>query len=217
MSKATKKTKPKKQDPRRVIVERWPDEDKGLATARTFLRPSVQAAKTLREFHKSYVDTDIPSLVEELSNQIKAVEKNDMKRSEAMLVTQAHTLDAIFNSLACYSNNAKFMDQFESYLKLALRAQSQCRSTLEALASIKNPPMMGYVKQTNIAHGHQQVNNVPANGTKSSAEENEKPQNQLLEVNHGERLDTGAAGQTGKTNKEMATVGTGDGSKNGRG
>ena len=39
--------------------------------------------------------------------------------------------------------------------KLALKAQSQCRATLETLAAIKNPPVI-FVKQAN---GHQQVNN----------------------------------------------------------
>jgi hypothetical protein len=30
------------------------------------------------------------------------------------------------------------------------------------LATIKNPPVMGYVRQANIVHGPQQVNNAPA-------------------------------------------------------
>jgi hypothetical protein len=38
-------------------------------------------------------------------------------------------------------------------------AQSQCRATL---ATIKHPPVMGYVRQANIAHGPQQVNNASA-------------------------------------------------------
>jgi len=39
-----------------------------------------------------------------------------------------------------------------------LKAQSQCRATLEALAAIKNPPIV-YARQANIAAGPQQVNN----------------------------------------------------------
>jgi hypothetical protein len=38
-----------------------------------------------------------------------------------------------------------------------LRAQSQCRAIWEALAAIKNRPVMGHVRQGNIAHGPQQV------------------------------------------------------------
>jgi hypothetical protein len=75
-----------------------------------------------------------------------------------MLTAQAHTLDAIFNSLAQRAalNMGEYIQACETYLKLALRAQSQCRTTWEALATIKNPPVMGYVRQANIAHGPQQ-------------------------------------------------------------
>jgi mRNA interferase RelE/StbE len=54
---------------------------------------------------------------------------------------------------------APFFDTTERYLRLALRAQSQSRATWEALIAIKNPPPVGYLRQTNIAHGPQQVNN----------------------------------------------------------
>ena len=44
---------------------------------------------------------------------------------------------------------------------MALRAQNQCRMTLETIATIKNPSVV-FAKQANIAAGHQQVNNGPA-------------------------------------------------------
>jgi len=47
------------------------------------------------------------------------------------------------------------MNHLDRYLKLALRAQSQGRSTWDALATIKRPPVMGYVRQANIANGPQ--------------------------------------------------------------
>ena len=45
------------------------------------------------------------------------------------------------------------------YKRQALKAQAQCRATLEALAEIKNPRPVAFVKQANISGGHQQVNN----------------------------------------------------------
>ena len=39
------------------------------------------------------------------------------------------------------------------------KRQAQCRATLEALAEIKNPRPVAFVKQANISGGHQQVNN----------------------------------------------------------
>jgi len=65
------------------------------------------------------------------------------------------------------------MDNLDRYLKPALQAQSQCRSTWEALATIKHPPVMGYVRQANITNGPQQVNNVStAPNSDSRAEKN---------------------------------------------
>ena len=37
-------------------------------------------------------------------------------------------------------------------MKLALKAQNQCRMTLETLAAIKNPPVI-YARQANFANG----------------------------------------------------------------
>jgi hypothetical protein len=48
----------------------------------------------------------------------------------------------------------------EPLLKLAFRAQSQCRATWEAIAVIQHPPIAGFINQANIAGGHQQVNNA---------------------------------------------------------
>ena len=63
---------------------------------------------------------------------------------------------------------------------VAFKAQSQCRATLEALAAIKNPPVV-FARQANIAQGPQQVNNqmMAASEHRAGAEKNEKPQNKL--------------------------------------
>ncbi len=107
------------------------------------------------------------------------------------------------------------MNNFDRYLKLALRSQSQCLATWESLATMKNPPMMmGYVRQANIAHGHQQVNNaVSTAGDTSRPRENVDLQSKLLEENDGERLDIGAAGAAGRANPAMAPLGKGDRTK----
>jgi hypothetical protein len=97
-----------------------------------------------------------------------------------------------------------YIEPAEIYLKLALRAQNQCRATLETLAAIKNPPVI-FAKQANIAHGPQQVNNNSAGIAR--AEQIEKPQTGLLEHDHGQRLDTGAAAAASGGDQAMETVG----------
>ena len=139
----TDKRKPaKKRDPNRIYVVSKPGEDEAAGFARTVLRPTLQAAVTLKEYGKAYGDLELAGLMEALSAQTKATTEGDLTRGEAMLTAQTHTLDAIFNNLARRAINAEYMADLDRYLKLALRAQSQCRATWEALATIKNPPVM---------------------------------------------------------------------------
>jgi len=184
------------------------NQKQSVATAQVVLQPTVQAAATLKEYSKSYCDLDLPGMIESLEEQTEAVQDGDLTRGESMLTAQAHTLDAIFNNLARRAIKSDYFDHLDRYLKLALRAQSQCRATWEALSVIKNPPMVGYVKQANIAHGHQQVSNAPATASEAPrTPENQNVKNKLLEKNDGERLDFGTTGTAGSVDSEMATLG----------
>ena len=91
----------------------------------------------------------------------------DLGRIERTLTSQFLTLDAIFANLAERSKRQEYMKQMETYLRLALKAQAQARATAEALALLKNP--QPYIKQANIAQGHQQVNNMYASTSAHTA------------------------------------------------
>ena len=214
----TRKSPAKTTPANTLTVHTKPDENEAVALARTVLRPTVQGAATLCKFNQELGEIDLTQLVERLSAQAKLVNDGMLERGEAMLTVQAHTLDAIFNALARRAalNMGEYMGACETYLKLALRAQAQCRASWEAIANIKNPPLAGYVKQANIAHGHQQVNNASAPDT-PRARETENPPTQLLEQNDGERLDFGTTPTTGATDTTMETVGTIDRTQNHRG
>jgi hypothetical protein len=147
--------------------------------AQSIMQPTVQAAATLRAFNMAMADggPDVNALAKVLADQTKAINGGDLRRAEGILIAQAHTLDAIFGYCARRSvrNMREHLNAAELYLRLALKAQSQCRATLETLANIKNPPTV-FARQANIAHGPQQVNNgVPA---PSRAGETENPQNE---------------------------------------
>ena len=71
------------------------------------------------------------------------------------------------------------LPQQELALRLALKAQSQCRATLETLAAIKNPPTV-YAKQVNQTTGPQQINNGMAAPSQARGIENE--QSKLLDT-----------------------------------
>jgi hypothetical protein len=148
-----------------------------------------------------------------LDDQVKAVHAGNLSRPEAMLLTQAHTLDLLFNKLAEKAHYQSHMPHYESFLRLAFKAQGQCRATLETLAAIKNPPVI-FAKQANISNGHQQINNgIPESHTgkiKSRSTE-------LLTELPNATLDTGRKSEAISINKDLETLGTIDGANNGGG
>ena len=141
-------------------------------------------------------------IVGELSKQGALAASGDLSRLEEMMAVQAYTLDALFNEYAKLSrlNLNDHLDASERFMRLALKAQSQCRSTIESLAEVKNPSPVAFVKQANIASGHQQVNNGPPRAG------NENQSNELLERPDA-RLDTRAALSTVIGNPALASLG----------
>ena len=78
-----------------------------------------------------------------------------------MLSAQAVAFNAVFAEMARRAalNMGEHIGATESYMRPALKAQSQSRATVETLATIKNPPVV-FARQTNINNGgQQQVNN----------------------------------------------------------
>ena len=133
-----------------------------------------------------------------------------------MLVMQAHVLDAIFGECARRArlNMGEYLQTSELYLRLALKAQSQCRATWETLANIKNPPPVALIRQANIANGPQQVNNAPAGvpaAPLARAGNSTSQSNELLEHSAGQRLDNGTTLAATRADSAMATVGALDG------
>ena len=104
----------KKRNPNRLAVVCKPGEDqRRYAVARTVLQPTVRAAATIKDYAKSDVDLDLSGLINSLTEQTRACSEGDLKRPEAMLTAQAHTLDAIFNTLARRAINTKYVDKLE--------------------------------------------------------------------------------------------------------
>jgi hypothetical protein len=126
------------RDPNSLYLERGPGDDPAQLTAEAAMRPQVQAALTVRAYTQgTFRDLEVMALVDALSDQAKATGAGKLNQGEAMLTAQAHTLDAIFNSPARRALNTDFMDHFDRYPKLALRAQSQGRASWEALVTMK--------------------------------------------------------------------------------
>ena len=209
-----KKTLPAKADAPPPAATASRDEARQFKIAQALIRPSTLAAATIKELDIVGSQTDVVSLTMALHEQQALTAKGDMSRAKAMLIAQATTLDALFCSLTRRAVNQELLHQYETHFRLALRAQSQCRATLETLALLKNPPNPTFIRQANVAHGPQQVNNgAPPPSDPARAQETENRQTELLEHDHGERLDTRAAGTASGADPAMATLGTVDGTK----
>jgi len=173
-------------------------------TARSFLGPSQPLLS-------------ITEMVDSLKDHGKRVNNNDLAAPEQMLMAQAVSLNAIFAEMSRRAavNMGSHLEPMERYLRLALKAQGQCRATVETLAAIKNPRVM-FAKQANIAHGPLQVNNgvpvgfetcppalAPAHG-KTEIE----PTKLLEGVKHGGTfLDAGTAATAAGGNSNVEAVG----------
>ncbi|UVE64754.1 hypothetical protein L2Y90_12940 [Burkholderia pyrrocinia] len=173
--------------------------------------PLIRGASTGMTYAEQMFSNELrlSAYSEQLSKQVKNVQDGNLAGLEAMLTSQANTLDLMFNTLALKSAHCDHMAKMESYLRLALKAQSQCRSTVEALAEIKNPRPVAFVKQANIANGPQQVNNGSGSPSRAREEKNETT-NELLEHQNGKWMDARTASQAGGSNQAMETMGAVD-------
>lgn len=178
-------------------------ETEAQAMARTVTSPECLSAAVIT-LSRNLGIAQVNEMVAELKQQSAAIHGNDMARTESMLIAQAHTLDGLFAHLATQALTSTDLAKFERYMKLALKAQSQTRATLQTLGDIKAPKQIAFVGQANI--GNQvQVNNQNASPTRTRKKQNEP--NELLEAHHGERLDTRAASSAGRANQTVAAMG----------
>ncbi|WP_157691731.1 hypothetical protein [Noviherbaspirillum autotrophicum] len=182
----------------------------GADKAKLALIPSVNAASVMLAYPNDIVgaDVELATLLDGLRDSCNAVKDGDLTSLEAMLAAQAIALQSIFTSLARRAQTQEYQRQLEALLTLALKAQSQSRATILALAELKYPRQVAFVNQANISHGPQQVNN---GGVPSSARARKKQttQNKLLEdqTNGRTHLDGGATAKTGGRNAALETVG----------
>jgi hypothetical protein len=171
----------------------------------------IPNTSTARTFVKAIVgELDLTESVTVMSEKVKAVQMGNLAGLEGTLTAQAVALDAIFNEMARRAalNMGDYINAAEIYLRLGLKAQAQCRATIETLSEMKAPRPTTFVRQANIANGPQQVNNgVPAPASSSRTEIPGNPSNEVLGLNHEQRLDTGTAGAAGGAHSRLETVG----------
>lgn len=132
---ASRKGKPK---PKGGDVFLSPDERKDTE-AIAITSASYAAYRVIATTEANPDTPDLLSMIRRLNTRSAAVIGGDMAEAEAMLMSQATALQSLFARLVERAVMQEHMPNLEGFMRMALRAQSQCRATLETLATIKNP------------------------------------------------------------------------------
>lgn len=176
-------------NPKVLNVTVTKEQTEAQAVAWVAVNPETNAAVVIDAYQANIAGSDVNlmALIEALRKSTDQSKVGDLSQLEAMLIGQATALQTIFVSLAKRAHHQTLQAHFEAFLGLALKAQAQSRATISALVDLKYPRQATFVKQANIAHGPQQVNN----GT--HAKQLESQRNELLEDASYERaqLDAG--------------------------
>jgi hypothetical protein len=154
------------------------------------------------------IKIDVGQITDDLRASSKKIQdENDLSELTEMLFCQTHVLQNLFVRLTSMATHQVGADNISLVVSTALKAQSQCCKTILTISELKNPKRATFIKQqTNQSLGHMQVNNKqPKHDDFLKNPENKS--NELLEQNHGERLDFGTTEEAIGINQKLATMG----------
>ena len=163
MPSTSRKPKAAAAEPKPVTVEAEKDETEQQTMARIMVGPYWRhgfVAKAIVDKSAGKIPGD-PQF-DDYGKAIKAradqAAKGDLKLASDMLVAQAHSLDALFTEFARRAalNMGEYVSTAESYGRIALKAQANCRATLEALMKLHQPREQT-VKHVHVNEGGQAV------------------------------------------------------------
>ena len=139
----------------KLIVEQTADETGAQAMARKLLQPTLKNAIAASAFTSKLIGSDleapgISDYAQHVQTVARKAEAGDLTMASQILAAQAVTLDSMFAELARRSalNMSDYVDASERYGRLALKAQNNCRATLEALAKLHQP------REQTVRHVH---------------------------------------------------------------
>ncbi|KTD00845.1 hypothetical protein [Fluoribacter gormanii] len=172
------------------------DEKKNAATTELYLHCRGHATMALSKLHGNGFDGE--AALERLSRSVDRIHNNDTNEIEAMLMTQAKSLEYLFYD-ALGKLPSSNMEHAEVFASIALKAQSGCRKTLMALAELKYPRTTTIIKQQNNVITQQVNNNVKSeayeieNNKKIANELNAKVAYEAKNMDIGTTITTGTA------------------------
>jgi hypothetical protein len=137
--------------------EGMPEEERG---AWAMQQPHILASRVAYGYAGKYLVADNPSaVVEALEQQQKQILQSDnLEGVQELLATQMLLLNMVFLHSMEKAREQGMFKGMDTFLRNGLKAQAQFRMSAETLHQLRNPAP-AVLRQTNIAHGPQQVNN----------------------------------------------------------
>jgi hypothetical protein len=155
MARKAKASMSKAHKPDDLVLPHCEEDDRGKVLAEVMLGQNLRHGYIASTFAGGMLQSSGDTL--EFMDCAKVVQQNtgeaikgDLSFASAMLASQAMTLDSMFTEFARRAaiNMGEYISAAERYGRLALKAQSNCRATLEALAKLHQP------REQTVRHVH---------------------------------------------------------------
>jgi hypothetical protein len=160
MTAKPKKPRPAaKADKDKLFVEAEPGKSEERRFADISLDPAAHAMSATRLFNKgSFGEQHTTELFVSLTDKGKAAAAGDLSHQKSMLAAQADTLNSVFTEMARRAaiNMGEYIGATETYMRLGLKAQAQCRATIEALDRLSSGRVQT-VKHVHVSEGGQAI------------------------------------------------------------
>ncbi|WP_395622348.1 hypothetical protein [Sphingomonas daechungensis] len=151
------------EKPRPLVVEATKDETQAQTMARVVTGPYLRHGVVANGLADKMIgklpgEPRFDDYAHELKKRAETTGKGDLTLVSEILTAQALTLDSMFTELARRAslNMGDYLDAMDRYARLALKAQANSRTTLEALAKLHQPREQT-VKHVHVNEGGQAV------------------------------------------------------------
>jgi hypothetical protein len=183
-----------------------PSEAAADIAARHLVATPYQAARSIAAWD-AYADER--AVYDQLVAITGEAAAGSLRRSEELLMAQAVTLDAMFHTLArrARPNLDQAPEYAETVLRLALRAQSQSRATLETLGVLLQPSTAAFVRQGDGSTAQINVGAPSPPPFDTGAREAYLPTEQSGDQRHELLPDAQASTAPGRADPTLAPVG----------
>lgn len=142
-----------------LTITSEPNKSEARNLADLALSSAANAMAATRMFARgSFGELSTTELFESHIERCKAAKAGDLSHQKSMLAAQADALNSVFTEMARRAalNMGEYIGATETYLRLGLKAQAQCRATIEALDSLTSGRVQT-VKHVHVNEGGQAI------------------------------------------------------------